>query len=101
MRVIAIKTLKLFWERHPDATTGLKYWYERISDGIYASPADILSDFKGADYVGNTRIVFNIAKNKFRLIAAFRYDKQLCWIKFVGTHSEYDTIDASTIEFDD
>lgn len=99
MRVIAVKTLREFWEQYPAAETGLKHWYERIGKVSYDSPAGVLSDFKGADFVGNTRIVFNIAKNKFRLIAAFRYDKQICWIKFVGTHSEYDKIDASTVEF--
>ena len=100
MRVIAIKTLKEFWGKHPEATTGLKHWYERISNKAYDSPAELVSDFKGADYVGNTRVVFNIARNKFRLIAAFRCDKQICWVKFVGTHSDYDDIDAQTIEFD-
>jgi mRNA interferase HigB len=100
MRIIAIKTLKEFWETHTDAETGLKNWYERISKATYQTPAEVVNDFKGADFVGNTRIVFNVAKNKFRLIAAFRYDKQICWIKFVGTHSEYDKIDAETVEFE-
>lgn len=101
MRVIALKTIKKFWEEHPDAKVGLSYWYERISTSQYATPADVVAAFKGTDYVGNTRIVFNIAKNKYRLIAAFRYDKQLCWIIFVGTHSEHDAVDASTVEFDE
>ncbi len=100
MRVIAVKTLKQFWEDHADAETGLKNWYERISKTTYQNPAEVIKDFKNADFVGNTRIVFNMAKNKFRLVAAFRYDKQICWIKFVGTHSEYDKIDVTTIEFD-
>ena len=100
MRVIAIKTLKEFWAKHPDAATGLKHWYERISNATYANPAEVVANFKGADYVGNTRIVFNIAKNQFRLIAAFRYDKQICWIIFVGTHAAYDAVDAATVAFD-
>ncbi len=100
MRVIAVKTLKQFWEAHPDAETGLKHWYERISQATYQNPAEVVADFKKADFVGNTRIVFNVAKNKFRLVVAFRYDKQICWIKFVGTHSDYNQIDVATIEFE-
>jgi mRNA interferase HigB len=100
MRVIAVKTIRQFWEKHPDAETGLKHWYERINQATYQNPGAVIADFKKADYVGNTRIVFNIARNKFRLIAAFRYDKQICWIKFVGTHSDYDQIDAPTVEFE-
>ncbi len=60
---------------------------------------DIIVDFKDADYVGNERIVFNIARNKFRLIASFNYQFNACWIKFVGTHKEYDKVDAKTVEF--
>ena len=99
MRVIAVKTLKQFWTKHPDATAGLKSWYERVSVATYQNPGEVVADFKGADYVGNTRIVFNVAKNKYRLVAAFRYDIQIVWIKFVGTHSEYDAIDVTTVEF--
>ena len=99
MRVIALKTLKEFWEQHPDAKIGLTHWHERVSKTSYDNPAALTIAFSGADFVGNTRIVFNIARNKYRLIAAFRYDKQICWVKFVGTHSEYDTIDAATVEF--
>lgn len=100
MRVIAVKTLKQFWGKHPDAEVGLKHWYERISQAAYKNPAEVVADFKKANYVGNTRIVFNVAKNKFRLVVAFRYDKQICWIKFVGTHSDYDQIDVTTVEFE-
>ncbi|WP_109740882.1 type II toxin-antitoxin system HigB family toxin [Arcicella aurantiaca] len=64
----------------------------------YDTPQEVISDFKGADYVGNERIVFNIAKNKYRLIVSFNYEFKACWIKFVGTHKEYDKIDAKTVE---
>lgn len=57
------------------------------------------AEFKGADYVGNERIVFNITQNKYRLVAAFNYDFQLCFVKFLGTHKEYDKIDVKTVEF--
>ncbi len=98
MRVIALKTLKQFWETHSGAAAGLSHWYDRNCKANYQNPAEVVADFKGADYVGNTRIVFNISQNKYRLIAAFRYDKQLCWIIFIGKHTDYDAIDAATVE---
>lgn len=99
MRIIAVKTLKDFWEKYPEAKAGLKEWYKKMKKGEYQTPNEVTGDFKGADYIGNTRIIFNIAKNKYRLIVAFRYDKQICWVKFVGTHSEYDSIDPKNVEF--
>ncbi len=99
MRIHALKTLKHFWALYPDAETGLKYWYSKIETGNFATPQEVIYNFKGADYVGNERIVFNISQNKYRLIAAFNYHYQLCFVKFIGTHKEYDKIDAKTIEF--
>lgn len=98
MRIVAKSTLKEFWEIYIDSKTGLLSWYEKINNGDYDTPQEVITDFKGADYVGNERIVFNIAKNKFRLIVSFNYEYKACWIKFVGTHIEYDKIDAKTVE---
>lgn len=97
MRVISLKTLKNFWNRYPDARSGLQDWHDRIRKAKFQTPSDVTKAFKGADYVGNTRIIFNIAKNKYRLVAAFRYDKQICWVIFIGSHSEYDAIDPKTV----
>jgi mRNA interferase HigB len=99
MRIHALKTLKSFWIKYPESEIGLKYWYSKIEANEFKNPQEIISAFKGADYVGNERIVFNISKNKFRLIAAFNYNFQLCFVKFIGTHKEYDKIDAKIIEF--
>ncbi len=101
MRIHALKTLKLFWLNHPEAEIGLKYWYSKVEASDFANPQQIVQAFKGADFVGNQRIVCNISKNKYRLIAAFNYNYQLCFIKFIGTHKQYDNIDAKTIEFND
>lgn len=98
MRIIAKGTLKEFWEVHTDAKIGLLSWYEKMSSHDYSAPQEVIADFKGADYVGNERIVFNIARNKYRLIVSFNYQFKACWIKFVGTHKDYDRIDAKTIE---
>ncbi len=98
MRIVAKSTLKDFWEIYTDSKTGLLSWYEKMSNTDYKNPQEVISDFKGADYVGNERIVFNIAKNKFRLTVSFNYEFNACWIKFVGTHKDYDRIDAKTVE---
>jgi mRNA interferase HigB len=99
MRIHTIATLKKFWVKYPDAEIGLRYWHGKIEAGEYQTPHEVINSFKGADYVGNERIVFNIAKNKYRLIVAFNYEYQSCFVKFVGTHKEYDKVDAKTIEF--
>ena len=99
MRIIVLKTIKLFWEKYPDSEVGLRHWYGKIEAKNYKTPQEVISDFKGADYVGNERIVFNIARNKYRLIASFNYDFQLCFVKFIGTHKEYDKIEVKTIDY--
>jgi len=101
MRIHALKTIKVFWLKHPDAEPNLRFWYSKIEGNEFLNPQTVITNFKGADYVGNERIVFNIARNKYRLVAAFNYSYQLCFVKFIGTHKEYDKIDARTIEFTD
>lgn len=99
MRIIAIKTLKEFWDTHPDVRASLQKWRQKVENSAYSKSQDVITDFNDSDFVGNTRIVFNIARNKYRLVAAFRYDKQICWIKFIGTHSQYDKIDVTSVEY--
>ena len=99
MRIYALKTLKQFWLKYPDSEPSLRNWFGKIENKSFRNPQEIIADFKNADYVGNEKIVFNIAQNKYRLIAAFNYDFQLCFVKFVGTHKEYDKINAKTVEF--
>jgi mRNA interferase HigB len=101
MRIIALKTLKDFWNKFPDSETGLRYWYGKIESKVYKTPQEVILDFKASDFVGNERIVFKINRNKYRLIAAFNYDYQICFIKFIGTHKMYDIIDAESVEFND
>ena len=96
MRVLARSTLRGFWELYPDAETGLRTWFTKIKKTEYKTPAEIIRDFKGSDYVSRF-IVFNIAKSKYRLVVAFRYDTQICYIHFIGTHADYDKIDFSTL----
>lgn len=101
MRIHALKTLKLFWKKYPDAEPGLRTWYSKVEENNFKSPQELTTNFKGADYIGNERIVFNITRNKYRLIVAFNYEYQICLVKFLGTHKEYDQIDAKSINYNE
>jgi mRNA interferase HigB len=98
MRVIAVATLKAFWERFPDAEQPLKAWYEEASKANWLQPADIKAQYRSASVLKNRRVVFNIKGNDYRLIVAIAYRTQVAYIKFVGTHKAYDAIDAETID---
>ena len=97
MRVIAKKTLRDFWSKHPDCEHQLKAWFQEASKSHWKRPADIKSDYPTASFLANNRIVFNIKGNRYRLIIKINYDYQMVWIRFIGTHSEYDKIDANKI----
>jgi mRNA interferase HigB len=97
MRIIAVSTLKAFWEKHPDARLPLIEWYLKTRKARWGSLADIRKDFNSADYVGNQRYVFNIKGNRYRLVAAVKFSPALVFIRFLGTHPEYGKIDASKI----
>ena len=98
MRVIAVSQLRAFWARHPDAEQPLKAWYEEASNADWRQPADIKAQYRNASVLKNRRVVFNIKGNDYRLIVAIAYKLQIVYIKFVGTHKEYDAVDAETVE---
>ena len=97
MRVIAKKTLRLFWQKHSDCEEQLKVWYEEASKASWQTPAEIKKDHSSASVLQDNRVVFNIKGNKYRLIVKFDYKYGWAWIRFIGTHSEYDKINANTI----
>ena len=97
MRVIAISTLRDFWIKHPDSEQALREWYIKTLRAGWNSFNDIRNDFNSVDYIKNQRYVFNIRGNGYRLVAAIKFTPKLVYVRFVGTHSEYDKIDASTI----
>lgn len=97
MRIIAISTLRAFWTRHPDAQTPLQAWYALASRAQWKSPADIKAAYRNASFTANNRVVFNIKGNDYRLVVPVRYDKGLLFVKFVGTHAQYDKIDVLTV----
>ncbi len=100
MRVVAVSTLKAFWSHHPDAEQPLKAWYEEASNASWNQPADIKNQYRSASVLKNRRVVFNIKGNDYRLVVAIAYKLQIVYVKFVGTHKEYDVIDAETVEMD-
>ena len=98
MRVIAVSTLRDFWQRHPDAEQPLKAWYEEATSAAWTQPANIKAQYRSASVLKNRRVVFNIKGNDFRLIVAVAYRLQVVYVKFVGTHREYDAVDAETVD---
>lgn len=97
MRIIARKTLRLFWERHPDAEQALRAWFHDVTQADWKTPNDIRQVYATASIIAHNRVVFNIRGNQYRLIIAVNYDYGIVYIRFVGTHREYDQIDATTI----
>jgi mRNA interferase HigB len=97
MRVLAKPTLEAFWKVHPDAEQPLKSWYDEVKKATWATPQDIKNAYRSASFVGNDRVVFNIAGNKYRLVVGLNYSIGICFIKFIGTHKEYDKIDVTSI----
>jgi mRNA interferase HigB len=97
VRIIALKTLKLFWEKHPDAESPLRAWYTEAKKAGWKGPQDIKAEYRTASILRNNRAVFNIKGNTYRLVAAVRYEFQLLYIRFLGTHAEYDKINAEEI----
>jgi mRNA interferase HigB len=93
MRIITKGTLRDFWEEYPDSEQELKIWYDKMKNAKYQNSNDAIQDTPKTDTVGNNRIVFNICRNKYRLIALFRYKLQRVYIRFIGTHKEYDKIE--------
>ena len=97
MRIIAIGTLRAFWEKHPDALLPLSEWYFKVEASLWNSLADLKKDYPSADYVGNQHYVFNIKGNRYRVVAAIKYTPKLVFIRFVGTHEEYGHIDVKNV----
>ena len=97
MRIIALKPLRTFWERHPDAEQVLKAWYHDTQHAVWTTPNDIRQIYATASIIANNRVVFNIRGNHYRLVVAINYPYQIVYIRFVGTHQEYDQIDSTTI----
>ena len=97
MRIISRKTLKDFWENYPDAGQPLKTWLKFARKADWQTPAEVKTDYRNASILEDNRVCFNIAGNKYRLIVKINYPYRIGYIRFVGTHAEYDNIDANKV----
>ena len=100
MQIVARRTLKLFWERHPQAEGLLRAWFTAVAKARWAGPSDVKRQFgTTVDFVSDNRIIFDLGGNKFRLVAHVSYGFARVLIKFVGTHAEYDRIDPKDVSW--
>jgi mRNA interferase HigB len=97
MRVFARKTLREFWTDHSDSENALKAWFYEAETSRWESPADVKKKYPHASILPDNRVVFNIKGNTYRLVVKINYDYQQVFIRFIGTHAEYDKIDATTV----
>lgn len=97
MNIVAFRTLRAFYEKHPDCENQLKTWYKEATKATWKSPNEIKQIFSSASIINDNRMVFNIKGNKYRLIVKFNYKYGWAWVRFIGTHAEYDKINAETI----
>jgi len=97
LRVIAKKILRDFWEKHADCEAQLRSWFRETEKSELKNIHDIKNEYPSASVLKDNRIVYNIKGNNYRLIVKFNFDYQICWIRFIGTHAEYDKIDENNI----
>ncbi len=97
MRVIAKRTLRDFWKQHPKAKGPLEAWHQEVARADWATPSAVKSHFRSASMLQDNRVAFNIAGNQYRLIVKINYPYRVVYIRFIGTHTEYDAIDVTTI----
>lgn len=97
MHVISRKTLRDFWEEEPEAEQALKAWFHEAEGAKWRNSAELKAHYRSASIINAERVVFNICGNKFRLVVRVNYEGQTLFIRFVGTHRQYDRIDVETI----
>jgi len=98
VQIVARRTLRLFWESHPQAETPLRIWYAMVDRAAWDGPADVRGQFGAAvEFVADNRLIFDIGGNRYRLIVHVAYKFKRVLVKFVGTHAQYDRIDPETV----
>lgn len=97
MRVIAKRTLQAFWRRHSDAEGPLLAWYHEAEKTGWEGPAEIKARYRNASFLRDNRVVFNVKGNTYRLVVRINYPHGIVYVRFVGTHAEYDKIDAGEV----
>jgi mRNA interferase HigB len=98
LRIFSRHTLVQFWRKHPDAEQALRLWFSMVERAVWSGPGQIRAVFGSADFLANSRVVFDIKGNRYRLVAQVKYSPLfLVFVRFVGTHAEYDRIDANKV----
>ena len=97
MRVHSLKTLREFWEKHTDAEDALRAWFKTVEQENWRSFSDLKRRFGSADVLPGNRAVVNIKGNTYRLVLKINYDWKIVYVRFIGTHAEYDRINAETV----
>lgn len=97
MRVISKSILRDFWRKHNDCEEALKAWFREADQGAWENFNELKTDYPSASILEDNRVVFNIKGNKYRLIIRINFKYQIFWIRFIGTHAEFDKINANTI----
>lgn len=97
VRIIAKRMLRNFWKRHPKAKGPLEAWHQEVTHVDWASPAAVKAHFRSASVLQGNRVVFNVAGNQYRLVVKINYPYRVVYIRFIGTHAEYDAIDVTSI----
>ncbi len=97
MRIIARRPLREFWESKPDAETALRAWWSEVKAADWRTPADVKAKYGNASILRKGRVVFNICGNKYRLVVWVNYGVGVVYVRFIGTHKEYDGIDAEEV----
>lgn len=100
MKIISVKTLKDLWARNPNSKQSLKAWVDEATKAEWKTPAEIKEMYRSASILKNRRVVFNIKGNCYRIIVAIAYQRGWIFIKFIGTHEQYDEINAETVELE-
>lgn len=97
--IVSLRTLKVFWENpdYSDSQEQLKAWYHEAKTAEWRSPNEVKQQYRNASIVGNNRVVFNICGNKYRLVVKINYEAQWIFIRFIGTHKQYDAIDVINV----
>ena len=97
MRIYSKNTLRAFWERHTESEQALRAWYREVEQADWATPAQVRERFLNASIVGNNRVVFRIRGNNYRLVVEIFYPGRKVFVRFIGTHAEYDRINAEDV----
>ena len=97
MRVIALSTLKAFFKAQREAERPTLAWYCDVLHADWSKPSDVKAQFGAASILQDGRVVFNIAGNKYRIVVWINYAYRVVYIRFIGTHAQYDAIDAQSI----